>query len=313
LNHPIARARRSRSTNTIVGSLRTVFRAFREKLGRRALAARVHAPQGRVRVKNNIYEQPKANCRHRTRRNSGGRTIANREAGSRRRTDRSEWMIGRSSRFALPTACRRKLEFYSRDDGRLEVARAHAAWLRAEHVTGANSISRSVSTSLVPTFRLPTLIHTRSGNAKTAYEIFAHEPAVGEHERCARAWLQDRRPRAREHRIGYFVVGVCATEGIRPARRRLLASLGRWRLKNDQGTDRWASALVDLDELGEGGGGFVRSKASSPSRATIRLRANLLARRRVHQSLTFLFSPDPVSGIATAGTNGVRVERAQPG
>ena len=74
---------------------------------------------------------------------------------------------------------------------------------------------------LVPTFRLPTLIHTRSGNAKYLNEISNTHPF----------WVQRRRRRAARAvatgdlvrvttRIGYFVARVWATPGHPAGRRR---------------------------------------------------------------------------------------------
>jgi anaerobic selenocysteine-containing dehydrogenase len=52
--------------------------------------------------------------------------------------------------------------------------------------------------------------------------------------------------------IGHFIIRVWATEGIKPGVVACSHHLGRWRLKKSEGTDRWASALVDIEELGEG-------------------------------------------------------------
>ena len=41
---------------------------------------------------------------------------------------------------------------------------------------------------LLPTFRLPTLIHTRSGNAKYLNEISHRNPALGAHRATRSAW-----------------------------------------------------------------------------------------------------------------------------
>ena len=53
---------------------------------------------------------------------------------------------------------------------------------------------------LLPTFRLPTLIHTRSGNAKWLYEISHTNPLWLHPEDAARLGVDDRRSAEGRHR-----------------------------------------------------------------------------------------------------------------
>ena len=111
---------------------------------------------------------------------------------------------------------------------------------------------------LLPTFRLPTLIHTRSGNAKYLYEISHGHPL----------WIN---PKDAEELgfstgdlvrittdIGHFVMRAWRTEGIRPGVVAASHHLGRWRLNEDMGNERWSSALVDLSR--SDGGWLLRQK-----------------------------------------------------
>jgi anaerobic selenocysteine-containing dehydrogenase len=98
--------------------------------------------------------------------------------------------------------------------------------------------------------------------------------------------------------IGYFVVRVWATEGIRPGVVACSHHLGRWRLKNDQGTDRWASALVDLDELGDGRWRLRQIEGVKPFKSDDPDSERIFWQEGgVHQNLTFPVHPDPVSGM----------------
>ena len=92
---------------------------------------------------------------------------------------------------------------------------------------------------LMPTFRLPTMIHTRSGNAKYLNEITNSHPL----------WMQRHRRRGGSAvatgdlvrlntEIGHFVARVWATEGIRPGVIALSHHMGRWRLHENAGS-RW--------------------------------------------------------------------------
>ena len=90
---------------------------------------------------------------------------------------------------------------------------------------------------LLPNFRLPTLVHTRSA-VKWLYEISHANPL----------WIST--ADARQHgiqtgdlvklrtRIGYFVTRAWVTEGIRPGVLGMSHHLGRWRLKEETGGAR---------------------------------------------------------------------------
>ncbi len=164
---------------------------------------------------------------------------------------------------------------------------------------------------LVPTFRLPTLIHTRSGNAKWLYEISHTNPLWLNPKDAGKLDIENGELVRVNTDIGYFVIRVWLTEGIKPGVVACSHHLGRWRLKKAEGTDRWASALVDLQELGEGRWkmrqltGVEPFTSDDPDSERVWWKDS-----GVNQNLTFPVHPDPVSGMHCWHQN-VRVEKAQ--
>ncbi len=165
---------------------------------------------------------------------------------------------------------------------------------------------------LVPTFRLPTLIHTRAANAKWLYELSNTNPVWMHPEDAALVGVTTGDLVRIETRIGYFVNKAWVTESIRPGVLACSHHLGRWRLFDDAGTDRWASAKVVREEVGEGRYRFrrvegVRSYASSdPDTKRI-----WWTDGGVHQNMTFCVQPDPVSGMH-CWHQAVKALRARP-
>jgi anaerobic selenocysteine-containing dehydrogenase len=164
---------------------------------------------------------------------------------------------------------------------------------------------------LVPTFRIPTLIHTRSGNAKWLYEI-SHTNPLWMNPKDAAAFGFAAGDLARvTTEIGYFVIRVWVTEGIRPGVVACSHHLGRWRTKKDEGTDRWASALVEIEELGEGRWRLRQLEGIKPFESDDADSGRIFWKEGgVHQNLTFPVHPDPVSGMHCWHQQ-VRVERAK--
>jgi len=220
------------------------------------------------------------------------------------------WVDGKPrAGFATPS---RKLEFYSKtmkEWGWPEYTipgyiKSHVHWQNIDRAKG--------EFVLLPTFRLPTLIHTRSGNAKWLYEISHKNPLWMHPEDAERLSLKTGELARVSTEIGYFVLEVWVTEGIRPGIVACSHHLGRWRLKEDSGVDRWASALVDLKE--EGGRWRMRQihgirpfKSNDPDSERV-----WWERAGVHQNITFPVQPDPVSGMHCWHQK-VRVEKARQG
>lgn len=150
---------------------------------------------------------------------------------------------------------------------------------------------------LLPTFRLPTLIHTRSGNAKWLQEI-SHTNPLWVHPEDAQALALEDGGLARvSTRIGHFVVRTWVTEGIRPGVVACSHHVGRWRLHREVGGQRLCTALVDIERDGavfrfrqrEGMGAF---ESADPDTSRIWWKE-----AGVNQNLVFPVQPDPVSGM----------------
>jgi anaerobic selenocysteine-containing dehydrogenase len=166
---------------------------------------------------------------------------------------------------------------------------------------------------LVPTFRLPVLIHTRSGNAKWLYEIAHTNPLWVNPEDARKLALKNGDLARVTTEIGHFVIRAWVTEGIRPGVVACSHHLGRWRTKKDGGTDRWASALVDIEELGDGRWRLRQSEGVAPFKSDDPDSERIFWKEGgVHQNLTFAVHPDPVSGMHCWHQK-VRVERAAEG
>ncbi len=150
---------------------------------------------------------------------------------------------------------------------------------------------------LLPTFRLPTLIHTRTNGAKWLYEI-SHTNPVWINPKDAE-WLGvntgDLVKVSTE--IGHFVDKVWVTEGIRPGVVACSHHLGRWRLKEDHGSDRWNSSIVRLEQK-EGRWKMVLVKGPGPFKSSDPDSERIWwTEGGVHQNMIFPVQPDPISGM----------------
>jgi anaerobic selenocysteine-containing dehydrogenase len=211
--------------------------------------------------------------------------------------------------FTTPT---RRLEIYSRTmiDWKWPEF-ALPAYIRS-HVHWRNLDRDKGEFILVPTFRLPTLIHTRSGNAKWLYEISHTNPLWMNPADAANLGFANGDLAKVSTDIGHFVIRVWVTEGIRPGVVGCSHHLGRWRLKKDEGTDRWASALVDLEELGDGKWRLKRIAGIQPFTSDDPDSERIFWKEAgVHQNLTFPVHPDPVSGMHCWHQR-IRLEKAGP-
>jgi anaerobic selenocysteine-containing dehydrogenase len=214
-------------------------------------------------------------------------------------------------RTGFPTPSR-KLELYSttlRDWGWPEYALptwipSHVHWETLD-LDGGERI-------LLPTFRLPTLIHTRSANAKWLNEI-SHRHPLWIHPSDAEALGIEPNGLVRiTTATGHFVIKAWRTEGIRPGIVAASHHMGRWRLDESNGVDRWSSGLAAIGH--EQGGqwrlrvehGVQPFKSDDPDSARV-----WWTDAGVHQNLTFPPQPDPVSGMH-CWLQRVRVERAHP-
>jgi hypothetical protein len=113
--------------------------------------------------------------------------------------------------------------------------------------------------------------------------------------------------------IGYYVNRAWVTEGIRPGIVACSHHLGRWRLETSGGTDRWASALVELKREEDGTWRMRQREGVRPFKSEDPDSARIFWREGgVHQNLTFPVHPDPISGMHCWHQK-VRVEPAHEG
>jgi anaerobic selenocysteine-containing dehydrogenase len=163
---------------------------------------------------------------------------------------------------------------------------------------------------LLPTFRLPTLVHTRTGNAKWLYEISHRNPLWLHPNDAARLRVGTDDLLKVHTEIGYFVDKAWITEGVRPGVIACSHHLGRWRLNEEIGGEKWSTALVDLRQVAPGQWlmrqihGVRRFASADPDSERV-----WWEDAGVHQNLVFPVQPDPISG-AHCWHQKVRVERA---
>ena len=165
-------------------------------------------------------------------------------------------------------------------------------------------------TVLIPTFRLPTLIHTRSGNAKWLAEISNRNP-LWMHTRDGERWGIKTGDLVRiSTDIGHFVNRAWVTEGMRPGVVACSHHIGRWRRDQDAKSNRWSTNQVTINEVEPGKWkmrvveGIGAYKSDDPDTSRI-----FWTDGGVHQNITFPVHPDPVSGMHCWHQR-VRVEKA---
>ncbi len=164
---------------------------------------------------------------------------------------------------------------------------------------------------LVPTFRLPTLIHSRSANAKWLVEIANRNP-IWMHPDDALRWNFRTGDLVKLNTdIGYFIDKVWVTEGMKPGVVACSHHLGRWRRDQDQG-NRWATNTVNIEQkdgkwLMNTKSGIKPFQSSDPDSKRI-----FWLDGGVHQNITHAVHPDPVSGMHCWHQR-VRIEHPGPG
>jgi anaerobic selenocysteine-containing dehydrogenase len=196
----------------------------------------------------------------------------------------------------FPTPSRR-LEFFSPtldEWGYAEEAlpgyvRSHIHWRELDEGRG--------EMVLLPTFRLPTLIHTRSGNAKWLQEISHTNPLWVHPEDATRRNIENGGLVRVSTAIGHFVLRAWITEGIHPGIVAASHHVGRWRMNRSIGGQLLSSSLVEI-ERGEGTFLFRQVQGVGPFESedpdTSRIWWNEVG---VNQNLTFPVQPDPISGM----------------
>ncbi len=149
---------------------------------------------------------------------------------------------------------------------------------------------------LLPTFRIPTLIHTRSANSKWLNEISHRHPLWIHPSDAERLGIAENGLVRVSTRIGHFVISAWRTEGIRPGVVAASHHMGRWRIEEEKARS-WGNGLAVIDNDGSTWTlrrtkGMKNYSSSDPD--TERIWWNDTG---VHQNLTFAVQPDPISGM----------------
>jgi|TARA_B110001454_G_scaffold5051_1_gene4699 anaerobic selenocysteine-containing dehydrogenase len=149
---------------------------------------------------------------------------------------------------------------------------------------------------LLPTFRIPTLIHTRSANSKWLNEISHRHPLWIHPEDAEKLEIGANQLVRITTRIGHFVIQAWRTEGIRPGVVAASHHMGRWRLGKEQGRS-WGNTQADVENDGSTwklsrSEGMDSYRSEDPDSERIWWNDT-----GVHQNLTFAVQPDPISGM----------------
>ncbi len=187
-------------------------------------------------------------------------------------------------------------------------------WTHESHVSPRRIDRDRGEMILLPNFRLPTLIHTRSANCKWLYEISHANPIWIHPSDAQRLGVTSGDLLRVETRIGWFVDKCWVTEGIKPGIIAMSHHLGRWRLRDEDGVNRGMSGLAQLDQTPDGEhklrmlSGGKAWESADPDTARI-----WWEDIGVHQNLTHAVQPDPVSGHHVWLQKALSVRKAEPG
>lgn len=166
---------------------------------------------------------------------------------------------------------------------------------------------------LVPTFRLPALIHSRSGNAKWLVEISNRNPIWIHPSLAEQVGVKTGDLLKVNTDIGYFIDRVWVTEGMKPDVVACSHHIGRWQLENGQKGNQWAANTVKIEEMPKGKwkmktvSGIEPFKSVDPDSERVYWRDG-----GVHQNITHAVHPDPISGMHCWHQR-VRLEKPGPG
>jgi anaerobic selenocysteine-containing dehydrogenase len=218
--------------------------------------------------------------------------------------------IGDATVRGFPTPSR-KLEFYSRTMKDWRWPEYTIPTYIKSHIPRESVDPGKNEFFLIPTFRLPTMIHTRSGNAKWLNEISHRNPVWMHFSDASRLGLNDGDLVKVNTEIGYFVNRIWCTEGIRPGVLACSHHMGRWRLTEDQGS-RWVAALIKIEDMGNGSYRMRQLEGVKPFASADPDSSRIWwSDGGVHQNITFPVHPDPISGMHCWHQK-VRLEKPAP-
>ncbi|MEF8808097.1 molybdopterin-dependent oxidoreductase [Natronomonas sp.] len=157
---------------------------------------------------------------------------------------------------------------------------------------------------LVPTFRLPTQIHSRSSNSKYLEEISHNNPVWMHTQDADRLGVETGDLVRVETDIGYYVNEVWVTESIKPGIVAMSHHMGQWKVNREEadtdieeGGDPYGKVTVDLNNEASQWGmrqteGIQPFESSDSDSERVWWTDGGVA-----QNLTFPPHPDPVSGM----------------
>jgi anaerobic selenocysteine-containing dehydrogenase len=152
---------------------------------------------------------------------------------------------------------------------------------------------------LVSTFRLPTLIHTRSANSKWLSELSNTNPVWIHPTDADRIGVETGGLVRVASQIGYYVNAAWVTEGVRPGTVACSHHMGRWKVSGDAlGANRWQLHDVDFRRLEDGRYLIRRVKDVGPFPSEDKDSNKVWwTSGGVHQNFIFPVQPDPISGM----------------
>ena len=156
----------------------------------------------------------------------------------------------------------------------------------------------------VPTFRLPTQIHSRSSNSKWLEEISHNNPVWVHTKDADRLGLETGDLARVETEIGYFVNEVWVTESIKPGIVAMSHHMGQWKVNREygegeieEGGDGFGKVSVDLKQ-GDSQWGLRQAGGIKPFESTDPDSERIWWNDGgVAQNLTHAPHPDPISGM----------------
>ena len=221
-------------------------------------------------------------------------------------------MIDGEPRVGFPTPSR-KLEFFSSTLASWGWSEKEYVlpWTLASHVSPEHIDRAAGQMVLLPNFRLPTLIHTRSANAKWLYEISHNNPIWMHPQDADRLCIATGALVRVTTEIGYFVDKVWVTESIKPGIIAVSHHLGRWRLSDENAIGQGMASRVDLST--EGTQHTMQIEQPAGAWPTFDPDSSRIWWKDVgvHQNLTHAVHPDPISGAHCWLQKAINVEPAR--
>lgn len=150
--------------------------------------------------------------------------------------------------------------------------------------------------TLLPTFRLPNLIHSRSGNAKWLVELSNKNPVWIHTSDAKRLGVETGDLIRVNTEIGYFVNKAWVTEGVRPGVVACSHHIGRWRRLEDPSANRWATNMVAVEKDGAKWKMRVTDGIRPYESDDKDSKRIYWSDGGVHQDITHAVHPDPISG-----------------